>query len=398
MTNRRQHRVIQVAYLGGIPPRVDLQCKSLKKFGYSVGAVAHASEQSLGGTHLNDVVRVHTPIRNRLLKTKVPKTMRVTIGHLEYIFRVAHNLARKVTAGDIVQLSHPFLLTLVPLLKSKKVRIYYDAFEFYTLTLPELGLPGRAFSWLSGSLENRYVPVINGVLCVSSRDNWLKQRLKSLNPNTQEIWNLPSLEYSTDDKLSSEIRQRFFGKELIVYAGGLKPQKGLANFPDIVSRVVRKCATAHFLVIGKIKVHGDAQTWLIREGLDQHCTYIPWLSFNALYTYLVEASVGLILAVPTGSHLLLGPGGGRKLFTYMAAGLPVVAPIHSTSWDLVTTEKIGVQVDTTRAKDVAKGVLALLEQSQLRKEMADRAKYLFLEKYNWECHESKYIKLLAASV
>jgi glycosyltransferase involved in cell wall biosynthesis len=210
-----------------------------------------------------------------------------------------------------------------------------------------------------------------------------------------EIWNLPSLECYTDEKLTFEIRRRFSGKKLIVYAGGLKPQKGLENFPDIVRHVVKKCTEAHFLIIGNVKVDGHVQAWLIREGIDQHCNYIPWLSFNALYTYLVEASVGLILSVPTGSHLLLGPGGGRKLFTYMAAGLPVVAPYHSASWDLVTAESIGIQVDTTRAEKIGARIIELLEKRKVREEMARRAKTLFIEKYNWECQETKYIEMFS---
>jgi len=384
---------IQVSYLGGIPPRIHLQCKSLRKFGYKVRVMTHSSNQSLGSSYVDYMMGINTPILGWLSKTRVPKATRILLGHIEYISRLTKQLTPIVKPGDIVQLNHPLLLALVPLLRSKKVLIYYDAFEFYTVMFRNTGLLGRAFSVLCEKLENRYVPVLDGVFCVTSRNNWLKKRLMPLHRKIVELWNLPSLDQSINKELTNEIRRQFFGRELIAYIGGLKAHKGLTIFPDLVRQVARGYSRAHFLIIGKVQTDADVETWLHREGIREHCTHVPWVLPNVMNTYLSEAVVGLVLSPPSGIHLLVGPGNGRKMFTYMAAGLPVVAPKHGSAWDLVTSEMIGLQVDTTRAEDIANGVLTLLEQRELREQMANKAKSLFVERYNWECQEEKYIEL-----
>jgi glycosyltransferase involved in cell wall biosynthesis len=288
-------------------------------------------------------------------------------------------------------------LALVPLLRSKKALIYYDAFEFYTVMFRNMGLLGRAFSLLCEKLENRYVPALDGVLCVTSLNNWLKKRMMLLHRKTVELWNLPSLDQSINKELTNEIRRQFFGRDLIVYIGGLKAHKGLTIFPDLVRQVARGHSRAHFLIIGNVQTEADVETWFNHEGIGEHCTYVPWVLPKVLNTYLFEATVGLVLSPPSGIHLLVGPGNGRKLFTYMATGLPVVAPNHGSAWDLVTKERIGLQVDTTRAEDVARGVLTLLEHKELREQMGNNAKTLFIERYNWECQENKYIEFIKST-
>jgi len=356
--------------------------------------MTHNSNQSPERNYVDYIIGVHTPILSWLSNNRVPKSIRIALGHIEYIARLTKRLAPIVRPGDIVQLNHPLLLTLVPLLRRKKALIYYDAFEFYTVMFRNMGLLGRAFSLLCEKLEYRYVPALDGVLCVTSRNNWLKRKLMSLNCNTVELWNLPPLEPSVNKDLTYDVQRQLFGRDLIAYIGGLKAQKGLTIFPDLVRKVVSGHLGAHFLIIGNIKTDEDVQTWLSREGLGEHCTYIPWVLPEVLSTYLFEAAVGLVLSPPSGIHLLVGPGNGRKMFTYMAAGLPVVAPNHGSAWDLVTRERIGLQVDTTRAEDVAEGVLTLLEDKELREQMGNKAKTLFLERYNWESQESKYIGLV----
>lgn len=386
--------IVIVCFSDGMPPRIDLQSGSLKKYGYNVSVMVREGRRVLRSSFGVQVREVRTPLLRWLMR-RVPKVLSIPIGYVEYIYCVGKILCSSSKKGDIVQLCHPFLLPLVRMLHKRRTRVFYDAFEFYAVMFSEFGLPGRALSLLCDILETRYVPTLDGVACVTSRDDWLKERMERLNPNTVELWNLPSLEHSLDKKLLNKIHREFIGKDLVVYVGGLKVQKGLSLFQDLVKHVVQMYPKAHFLIVGNIKCKEGGHAWLARNGLNQHCTYIPWVVPSALYSYLQEAHVGLMLSPPSGIHLLVGPGNGRKLFTYMAAGLPVLAPKHGSAWDLVTSERIGIQVDTTRAADVAEGVLTLLERRELREEMASRARTLFLERYNWECHETKYIEMFS---
>ncbi len=301
---------------------------------------------------------------------------------------------KRVQSGNIIVLTHPLLLMLVPTLKKAGAQVYYDCMEFEGMRMNQKGFVGKGFAKLYDFLENRYVPRLAGVLCVTSRDGWLKKRLTKLNPKTIELWNLPPRSISIDKKLLDKLQAQFAGRDIITYIGGLHAQKGLRVFPEMVRLVVREHKQAHFLIIGRIRAKEGPEGWLEKTGIHKYCTYVPWVAQDILFTYLQVSDIGLVLSWPEGTHLHLGPGGGRKVFTYFAAGVPVVAPQHSTAWNLVTDEKTGIQVDTTNPAAIADGISQLLADRRARNAMGQRALELFRQKYHWESQEKVFIEFI----
>ncbi len=395
-----------VTWLSDVPPRTDLLCRSVQRYGFQTSFITWAEGHQLYAqlNNLQKKIRVRTPIFIKLKKwfeMHAPffrhGLVTLPVQYIEYTCRVRKVLLGIIRDKNIIVLTHPFLLTLVPTLKKAGAHVYYDCMEFEGMMMNQKGFVGKGFAKLYDFLENRYVPRLAGVLCVTSRDGWLKKRLTKLNPKTIELWNLPPRSISIDKKLLDKLQAQFAGRDIITYIGGLHAQKGLRVFPEMVRLVVREHKQAHFLIIGRIRAKEGPEGWLEKTGIHKYCTYVPWVAQDILFTYLQVSDIGLVLSWPEGIHLHMGPGNGRKVFTYFAAGVPVVAPQHSTAWNLVTDEKTGIQVDTTNPAAIADGISQLLADRRARNAMGQRALELFRQKYHWESQEQGLLKLFAGN-
>ena len=388
-------KLFMVSFIGAIPPRTALQICSLVKYGYQVFSLSNHENR---GSVSTDAVQ-HVKIRSRIFdwfeNKRFVRQIRAPFSQMEYIVSAARKLDGLVSEKDIIQLNHPLLLFLCPKLKRKGCRIIYDAFEFYDLVYSDFGLSGRFFAWICNFAERLYLPKVDAIACVGSRNHWLRDRLAGLNPNTVELLNLPSIDTAASDEKLSSLIPADKGIKYIVYAGGLKPKKGIESFSEIVRRVKASRPDTHFLIIGNILCGKSASEWLSDEGISEKCTHIPWLPMSDLSTLLQHNHIGLVLMSPKKAYLALGQGGGRKLFTYMAAGLPVIAPDFGTAWDMVTNHEIGRQVDTTNPGAVADALILLLEDEDMRNRMSRRAIGLFKSDFYWEKIENAYISLLS---
>lgn len=389
MANRR---CILVNFMGIHAPRVDLQRKSLLRAGLDVVYVTTSYE---GAFPTNPGLRrldVETPFSGWLERRA--HRLGLALRYVEYLARLWYLLGREVSPGDIVLLNHSFALFLVPRLTRSGVRVIYDVLELPALVQRSRGRLGRLYAWISDTLEDRYVPRLAGVSCVPSRDGWLAERLRALQPDVVELWNVPSREAAVDEALAEQIRERFRGKKLVIYSGRLHAGKGLEIFPELVRRTVARHPEAHFLIVGAVQVPGGGEAWLREAGIGEHCTLVPWVPSEALHTYLICAYVGLFLTIETGSMAHFGLGGERKPFDYMAAGLPFITPTYLPAFEFFSRNGVALQADTTDAIVVAQALLELLGRPALREEMARECLRLFRERYCWEEQEGAFLHLV----
>ena len=158
-------------------------------------------------------------------------------------------------------------------------------------------------------------------------------------------------------------------------------------------RLVReKIRTVKLIFIGHVDdPNGEAEKRLQAEGLRPHVEIIPWLPYEEMLRYLHVAKIGLALQQPVGRFLLVSRGNGRKFFTYMQAGLPIVGPRFSEIAQVVREESCGLLVDTTSPQQVAEAIVELLSDPHKAKLLGERGKRAIPERYNWEKEKEKFL-------
>lgn len=180
----------------------------------------------------------------------------------------------------------------------------------------------------------------------------------------------------------------------IVHAGSLRWTYASEQFIESIPMVLKRVPAANFVVIGGItsKLRNEALlNALIRVG---KLTVIPRISYEEVIEVLLQSDIGISLVLPLDqTHILAMP---RKLFEYLAAGLPVVAANVPTLQEVVESSECGVLVDPNSPASIASGILQLALSNRLRQKFGKNGRRACEAKYNWQNESMKLHNLLMA--
>ncbi|MDQ4144472.1 MAG: glycosyltransferase family 4 protein [Actinomycetota bacterium] len=305
-------------------------------------------------------------------------------------------LARLLRAEqpDCVHCTHLFLLPFaIGLAKRKKAKVIYDAYEMFAMNwasyLPLLRRGGR---YLMEWGENVLVSHVDAVLTVDSVDGLLARRYRRFNPNVTVLYNVPPRDVRMDEARVAALRAKYQGSSVIAYVGQVYEAKGLLAMLNALALVKEEISDVKLFLIGKIVDYGGEGEKLVeRLGLTPYIEVMPWLPYREMLHYLAVAKVGLAVQQPTGHFLLVSRGNGRKFFTYMQAGLPIVAPAFSEVAQVVREEGCGLLVDTTNPEAISAAIVQLLRSPDVAEEMGRNGRRAFQRRYNWDEEKRKLL-------
>jgi len=300
---------------------------------------------------------------------------------------------------DIIHCTHLFLLPFcIVLAKLKSARVVYDAYEMYAVDWAEYVPVVRSLvRKVVEVLENWLVSHVDCLLTIDSVGEFLAKRYRRANTNVVVLYNVPKKELVLQPERIEFLRQKYEGFRLLAYVGGAYEAKGLLIALEALRLIKEKISRVKLLFIGKVyDPNGKAEKMIQMANLKDHVELIPWLPYEEMPPYLCIAEVGLALYQPVGHFLLVSRGNGRKFFTYMQAGLPIVGPAFGEIGQVVREEGCGVLVDTTDPHQVAEAVLDLLSHPEKAGEMGERGRRAIQEKYNWEKEQEKLLRAYRA--
>jgi len=157
----------------------------------------------------------------------------------------------------------------------------------------------------------------------------------------------------------------------VVYSGTISSKKAFGEILEAFRYIRQAVPGANLLVAGGFPPMSPEQE--IFKAVDQAGVKITGrLSQSELARQLKCADVGLALVKPVNySYTISLP---FKLIEQMACGLPVVAPKGLPEVErVVKTAECGVLVDANDPADIARGVITLLTNPDLRLRMGDNA-------------------------
>ena len=386
----RSKRAVMVLFHDTIPPRHLLMLRALKGFGWSVSVVAwkrrEESRIPFGCVDLVDDwhwIPVNAPISGGL------KLLRRLPSYYLYLLRFVFRL-KKV---DLWILCHFCLLGCVPFLSGRKL---YDAPEMYaidmSLRLPMLGrVMRRAVNLLEGLLASH----VDGISTVDSRGKWLEKFYARWNQNVQVIWNVPSRKDDPQKEEVDALIKDYSGLKVVAFIGGLKIIKGFRLAIEVAAGVKKKHADALFLFIGARQNEEEAAEPLIQAlGLKGSIRVLKWMPYRRMLAHLRHAQIGLALHRREAIYPFVSTGNGRKFFSYMQAGIPIIGPNFGEVGRAVPTADCGILVDTEDVDEVSRAIQKLLDRPDESSRMGANGRRAFLEHFNWEKEEKKFIELV----
>ena len=199
----------------------------------------------------------------------------------------------------------------------------------------------------------------------------------------------PQLEYYPKHRESSK------GSEVsIVHAGSLRWGYASVQFIESIPIILQEAPNVKFVVIGGTSSEISNMQLIDRLIDNGKLILIPRISHEKVINILLQSDIGISLVLPLDqTHILAMP---RKIFEYLAAGLPVVAANVPTLKEIIESSNCGVLVDPSSPESIAQGVLRLITNNSLRKEFGENGRMSCENKYNWN-NESKKLQNLLTS-
>jgi glycosyltransferase involved in cell wall biosynthesis len=223
----------------------------------------------------------------------------------------------------------------------------------------------------------------------------LERFYKRWNKNVMVIWNVPSKRDEPSQEEVYTLTGEYTGLKVVAFVGGLKIRKGFHLAIEAAAAVKETHADALFLFIGaKQNEEKDVQLLIQAHGLEGSIRLLKWMPYRQMLAHLRHVKVGLALHRRAAIYPFVSTGNGRKFFSYMQAGIPIVGPNFGEVGKAVTMTDCGLLVDTENTNEVSKAITKLLDRPDEASRMAANGRCAFLEHFNWEQEEKKFLALV----
>jgi glycosyltransferase involved in cell wall biosynthesis len=126
----------------------------------------------------------------------------------------------------------------------------------------------------------------------------------------------------------------------------------------------------------------------VQEGADS-IVFMDRVPYDELLDYTAGADIGLLPIEEICLHYELCMP--NKLFEYLMAGLPVLAPDNPWMREVVAKNAVGVLCDTGKPESVAGAINSIIGNPEKYAKMASNARRAAEEKFNWELESRKLV-------
>lgn len=232
------------------------------------------------------------------------------------------------------------------------------------------------------------ISVINTVcmkLCdkIVVLSEWSKKRIVSLSGiSPSKIIVFPS---GTDTRLfrpmekSSACRKLGFdaNKNYIGFIGSFHKFQGIDTLIDAAHLILEKNSNTQFILLGDGPMRYYWERKIQSDGLQSHFIFTGHISYNFVPNY-----IGVMDICVAPHHRGTNQSSPVKLFDYMSAGRPIVASNIEVVCEILSDSGCAILTEPQNPKDLASGILDLLENVTKRQLMGIKGRQYAVMNYD----------------
>ena len=183
------------------------------------------------------------------------------------------------------------------------------------------------------------------------------------------------------------------GKRVIISVGRLVHRKGQDTLVEALPEVLNIHPDAHLLFIGVGPHLEYIHKRAIQLGVLDHISFLGRARYQELPRLI---SLGEIFAMPSRSRFggLEIEGLGIVYLEASACGLPIVGGIAGGAPDALIEGETGFAVDGRSASEVARAIMAFLDDPARAKAMGERGRAWIKQEWEWQHWSAELNKLL----
>jgi glycosyltransferase involved in cell wall biosynthesis len=184
-------------------------------------------------------------------------------------------------------------------------------------------------------------------------------------------------------------KHHFSDRLVIGFAGSLKPWHGIDVLIRSLRRILRDLPESRLVIVGDGPLRASLELLARNEGVSESMVFTGAVPHAEVPAYISAMDIA-VCPSPRLPNVHLSP---IKLFEYMAAARPVVAAEYSDIPTIVEDHKNGILVKPGDESELARAVLELAADPDLRTRLGAEARKTVQESYTWQRNAEKILAL-----
>ncbi|MEA2054534.1 MAG: glycosyltransferase family 4 protein [Candidatus Thermoplasmatota archaeon] len=176
------------------------------------------------------------------------------------------------------------------------------------------------------------------------------------------------------------------GDPIILYVGRLVPKKGVDVLILSMREVIKNYPHALLVISGTGKMLPLLKTLVRIAGLDKNVLFLGFVEDPLLPYFYNSADVFVLPSITAESF-------GIVLLEAMASGVPVISTKVGGIAEVLEDGKYGILVEPNSPGKLAKGIIELLDDKNLRRNMAKKGRKKVERDYSWNNIGKKIIEV-----
>lgn len=224
-----------------------------------------------------------------------------------------------------------------------------------------------------------------------------KERLVNLGADGKKITTIMNSEipenYSKDkidNDLEKRLNNKFSDDILISYIGNLGPHRGLKTAIEAMEIVVKKMPNVKLMIVGGDNNFDDLNNLRKKLNLEENVILTGRKPHGSLPTYLAVTDIGLI---PHRSNPHVESTIPNKIFQNMLMGKPQIVSDVKPLKRIINETKSGLVFKAEDPISLAKTIIKLAEDEELRKKLGKNGRKAAIKEYNWNVEGEKLSSL-----
>jgi glycosyltransferase involved in cell wall biosynthesis len=374
---------MSICFLSSLHPPLDKrvfdkEAISLKKAGFDVTHIAPSKEANFFEKNIK--ILTYPPPENIFSRIfQIPKIYNIAVKNNSYIYHC--NEIDSWFVGILLRIFH-----------GKKV--VFDVHEHYPSVFAESRFPRWMHLGISAivRLLLRTFSLFTDRIVFAKRSVALDFRgFEAKQVLVQNFTSLSYMKNAEEDSIQG-IVQDSSSMIKAIHLGLISHIRGWPQLLEALARVKTQELDVHIVGTFNDGSRQAFETRLLSLGLETRVTIEEWMPFAQAYQRLLASHIGLVLFQPgIQNHVYALP---HKIFDYMLAGLPVIAPSFAEEVAPIIEEAdCGVLVDPSDPEQIAEALDYLATHPQERKRLGENGRRAVLDRYNWEAEAEKLIAM-----
>ena len=296
----------------------------------------------------------------------------------------------------VIVYSNPPILPIVPILAKRKhgTKIIFVAYDVY----PEVAYASQTLypdSLISRVMNRLNKALYRSVDCVVALTDEMKEFLLTNRPelSSDRVVVIANWAHETGRKPDYEAYNRFGyqdGQFIVSYFGNMGTCQDVDTMMQ-AAELLKDDVRVRFLLVG----HGNKKSSVETRINERELRNVQLLDFitGKDFQQAVSISSCCIVSLEKG---LKGTCAPSKYYSYLQGGQPIIAVVEKDSYlaKEVEQEQIGYAVEIGNGTELQEVILNLLNNPQKCKEMGERGKNLYQERYAYEVAMKKYDQMI----